>query len=865
MRSIPLFAVALAALAAPLAARDCWRPDAFDGGGASAAPIAPGTHTGLTLRSDPNRPDAAVDRYTIDVPAQSRLTLALRATSPYGPSPANAGVPADGALLTAVFEGWFRSAASGFDQPFRVYPDGTIPPPEFGTHLDPFFENDTSSTQAVEFFVRASDLHVYGCVEYEMVVDVSARPCNVAPDDWLEGPDDCATASVLPDGLSEGLITFDDTVLGGEDRDYYRIPDVQPGESLSLTLQLEGGALGPIEMILTDDAACDAPWSSATTAFARNDTAAAKDYYLVVGTYSDYHLAGPEAPGCKVYDLHLARIADACGALPVDAFEPNSSCAQAATITSGNYPGLTLDGTDDFFEVVVPPQQQLQARTFGHPAVAQVGMSAAFAPDCPDDWPSDQLNYINTNATPVTIVIRVDSAVSMCASYDLELLVGPPTYAPGYVPQIDPGDTCATAVDLPEGTRPLRHHPVGRSLLAYEDFSLAPGSEDYLRVVVRPNDTYVVFLQTDSTELRLEAVELGDCGGPPTPGVLRRQGIQPLSELYLENPTGAHRTFVLRVFGTAQHASIEPYTLGYYRGRPCDRWDFDAASFEQSNTSCASAPVVPAASVGYQQLETGEARFVRTSVPAGRTLSAVLEADTLYRLGSEVVLAMHDGEADCDVGGAALGATICTTDGSVNSASWTNAGSQDREVVVEVRFADHVVNCGQVWLDLALDDGASYTVECLGLDASGLACPCGNQLATPDGGGCTNSAGRSARLAATGTAGVVADDFLIEVAELPPHRMGLVLVETLDPFFASLPFGQSFYDGKLCVGATMSTGVLRVAASSQGAWQGAVPLAGLIGATAGQRHRVQVWYRDAGGPCGAGSNTTNAIRVEWMP
>ena len=129
-----------------------------------------------------------------------------------------------------------------------------------------------------------------------------------------------------------------------------------------------------------------------------------------------------------------------------------------------------------------------------------------------------------------------------------------------------------------------------------------------------------------------------------------------------------------------------------------------------------------------------------------------------------------------------------------------------------------------------------------------------------------NSAGRSGRLEGTGSNSVTSDDLLLAIADLPPHRQGLVLVEAAFPLGGEGgPVGQLFYDGKLCLDATRAVGLLRLTSSSQGVWQTTQPLAGLLNASPAHTHRLQVWYRDRGGPCGEGSNTTNAIRVHWQP
>ncbi len=143
--------------------------------------------------------------------------------------------------------------------------------------------------------------------------------------------------------------------------------------------------------------------------------------------------------------------------------------------------------------------------------------------------------------------------------------------------------------------------------------------------------------------------------------------------------------------------------------------------------------------------------------------------------------------------------------------------------------------------------------------------PCGNH---DDHGGCVNSAGQGAVLAACGSSSVTTDDLRLEGRWLPPAVFGIVF---MGPIQISVPFG----DGRRGVGAGGGS-VYRYPAKNSGA-AGVLPLgpgiviysqlnfssAGQI--QAGQVWNFQGWYRDPSGPCGKGFNLTNGVSVSFTP
>lgn len=139
------------------------------------------------------------------------------------------------------------------------------------------------------------------------------------------------------------------------------------------------------------------------------------------------------------------------------------------------------------------------------------------------------------------------------------------------------------------------------------------------------------------------------------------------------------------------------------------------------------------------------------------------------------------------------------------------------------------------------------------------AAPCGN---TDQHGGCANSTGLGAVLAAAGSGSLALDDLELQAWTLPSDARLLLLVGDTS---ASLPFG----DGHLCVGGA----ALRLAsapANARGLAHFGVGLLGSVAAAGhptspGSSYAFQVLYRDPTGPCGGGTNLTNAVGIHLGP
>ncbi len=143
--------------------------------------------------------------------------------------------------------------------------------------------------------------------------------------------------------------------------------------------------------------------------------------------------------------------------------------------------------------------------------------------------------------------------------------------------------------------------------------------------------------------------------------------------------------------------------------------------------------------------------------------------------------------------------------------------------------------------------------------------PCGNH---DDFGGCRTSSGNGGELAAAGSASVAEDDLQLEARWLPANKLGIL-------FMGGLATSAPFADGQICV-APGSAGIWRFNPAQSSGAQGALKLGpGVVGLSnslpagghisPGQIWHFQAWFRDPAGPCGQGSNMTNAVRVVFEP
>jgi hypothetical protein len=191
-------------------------------------------------------------------------------------------------------------------------------------------------------------------------------------------------------------------------------------------------------------------------------------------------------------------------------------------------------------------------------------------------------------------------------------------------------------------------------------------------------------------------------------------------------------------------------------------------------------------------------------------------------------------------------------------------------------FGSAVDVCGRELLigswgdrDNGLNSGSAYVLEIAPDAIQYGSCasqgPCRNH---DDFGGCRTSSGQGAVLSAAGSAGIALDDLRFEARWLPANKLGLFFMGGVATF-------QPFADGRLCT-ASGGAGIWRFPPPQSSGAGGVLDLGpGVVGLSsslpagaqiaAGETWHFQAWFRDPSGPCGMGSNLTNALRVTFAP
>ncbi|HEV8112841.1 MAG TPA: GEVED domain-containing protein [Planctomycetota bacterium] len=206
----------------------------------------------------------------------------------------------------------------------------------------------------------------------------------------------------------------------------------------------------------------------------------------------------------------------------------------------------------------------------------------------------------------------------------------------------------------------------------------------------------------------------------------------------------------------------------------------------------------------------------------------------------------NPGQADCDsdnVGDAcaiASGAPDCDHNGVPDTCDIAGGGSQD-------------LNANGIPDQCELNGGTPF---CFG--SSG--CPCGNNSSPAEHAGCRNSSGLGGVLVGHGTTSVASDGLILSAS----HLTGSLTVFFQGNALTSVTYG----DGHRCMGGQL----LRIgtknpvggAASYPGGGDLPISVKGALPPGGGVRY-YQSLYRNNGGPCGSGTNITNAVSVVWIP
>ena len=121
-----------------------------------------------------------------------------------------------------------------------------------------------------------------------------------------------------------------------------------------------------------------------------------------------------------------------------------------------------------------------------------------------------------------------------------------------------------------------------------------------------------------------------------------------------------------------------------------------------------------------------------------------------------------------------------------------------------------------------------------------------------------------ARIEASGSTSIAAQSLALVASGIPPGKSGIFLV-------GSGTAQTAFGDGYLCIANPIARLSAPIIAGGSGDLTLAVlPLSGPLGTgplavTPGATRHFQLWFRDPQGPGGTGSNTTDAVEIQFCP
>ncbi len=112
-----------------------------------------------------------------------------------------------------------------------------------------------------------------------------------------------------------------------------------------------------------------------------------------------------------------------------------------------------------------------------------------------------------------------------------------------------------------------------------------------------------------------------------------------------------------------------------------------------------------------------------------------------------------------------------------------------------------------------------------------------------------------------GGTSIAADDLACSVSQIAPGTPSLL---SSGSSYANGGIGLWFGDGLRCAGGQIRRhGVQFFDGTGSAGWGSG--LAGTNGWSAGDTRHLQVWYRDNGGPCSSGFNTSNGLTLNYVP
>ncbi|MDF1839659.1 MAG: PPC domain-containing protein [Planctomycetota bacterium] len=293
------------------------------------------------------------------------------------------------------------------------------------------------------FLLQAGTFHSGGGV-LNLSVGVFMDACTAAPDDGFEENDDCMNPSAIGAGTYSNLVA---TVL---DSDFYSVTvpayhRVQVTWS-SGTTDLSGRLFG---------APCGAVVQSYDSIVFYDNNAGVDETV----NFELYVKSQSGTQNCAQYSMTVRFIPDHCLLGTEDLLENNDYCGAAIPLVSGVYRDLRVSvGDPDYFEIVVPPLHGYEVQLTTNDGLVDMGVTVAgcgstFVPVLSSGY---TINNPGTNDRYDTFRVTVDPASGSadCAGYNLVVDIFPDPCLSFVDDPLGAGRSCATALDLDNGTYP---------------------------------------------------------------------------------------------------------------------------------------------------------------------------------------------------------------------------------------------------------------------------------------------------------------------------------------------------------------------------------------------------------------------------
>jgi len=349
----------------------------------------------------------------------------------------------------------------------------------FNGTADVYYNNVTAAPVVLICKVRSPN-PTTTCIDYDMNMSIGVNPCNSAPDDAYEDNDICTNSSVITAGTHTGFAVFGQGHLNGEDKDYYVVQGLPPGQIITIDVaytQAQGDiGLGLLDGLCGNYETYSNYQGGSETISYTNFGVAAEDVYFEVVGYD-------QAYDCGTYDITITMMPDPCNSVPDDGFSPNHGCGSSATITPGTYTGLQVFYQyADYFSVTVGPNQRLDVEALFFHSAGNIDMTL-YNPFCTStidtsaSWTDDEaVSVTNATATPMTYYIEVlmPYDIPNCNGYDLVVDVYDNPCLTGGDDIYFPNFNCGSGPLLTPGLHPNLF--TSKYIKDYFDLTVAPGA-----------------------------------------------------------------------------------------------------------------------------------------------------------------------------------------------------------------------------------------------------------------------------------------------------------------------------------------------------------------------------------------------------